>query len=325
MTILVTGASGFIGSHLCRRLVSDGHEVHSVSRETHPNENGLRWWQGDLADEKVVSKIVGRVRPQMIFHLASRVTGSRDPREVSSTFQANLASSVNIMTSALYSGCERVVLAGSSEEPAPDQDAAPCSPYAAAKIAATNYARMFRSVFHEQVVVPRIFMAYGPGQRDVQKLVPYTILSMMRGETPKLSSGRRLVDWIYIDDVIDGLYRAGFSASLPATAFDLGSGELVSIREVVEQIASFIANGVRPEFGARPDRRFEPERAADTSFAEEALGWKPRTSLREGLAQTIEWYRSATKLDGLWLASMVWVICGSYAELLRCQEVAWLA
>lgn len=310
MTILVTGASGFIGGHLCRHLMSGGHEVHGISREAHPKASGgLRWWRGDIADEKVVSEIVGSIRPQVIFHLAGRVTGSRDPREVGPIFQANLAGSVNIMTSALHRGCERVVLAGSSEEPVADPDAVPCSPYAAAKVAATSYARMFRVLFHQQVVVPRIFMVYGPGQRDVQKLVPYTILSLLRGESPKLSSGSRLVDWIYIDDIVDGLQRTAFSPGLQTVTFDLGSGVLVPVREIVEQIAELIGNGTRPEFGAIPDRRFEPQRAADTSFAKDALGWTPRTFLREGLAKTIEWYRRATHLGPL-VASIVWAISG---------------
>lgn len=325
MKILVTGARGFIGSHLCRHLMSGGHEVHGISREAHPKASGgLRWWQGDVADEKMVSEIVGSIRPQIIFHLAGRVTGSRDPREIRPIFEANLASSVNIMTSALHYGCARVVLAGSSEEPVGDADAVPCSPYAAAKVAATSYARMFRALFHQEVVVPRIFMVYGPGQWDVQKLVPYTILSLLGGQSPKLSSGNRLVDWIYIDDVVDGLQRTAFSPSLPAITFDLGSGVLVPIREIVEQITELIGNGVRPEFGAIPERRFEPQRAADTNFAEDALGWKPRTSLREGLAKTIEWYRSATHLGPL-VASIVWAISGFFAELAGPPHVAWLS
>ncbi len=318
-TILVSGATGFIGSCLCRRLVADGHEVHGISRHVHPSRQGMQWWRGDLSDARAVSQIMKGTRPQIVFHLASRVTGARDVGEVASTFQANLASSVNILTSALETGCQRVVLAGSSEEPVQNDGAAPCSPYAAAKWSATSYARMFGALFHVPVVVPRIFMTYGPGQRDVQKVVPYTILSMLRGEQPKLSSGRRQVDWVYVDDVVEGLVRAAFCGDAKEITFDLGSGTLVSVRTIVEYIAEIIGNGIKPEFGAIPDRPLEPERIADTRFLEETFRWKPSTPWREGLRKTVEWYKRARDLT-LWVASLLWAVSGLWPDLLDYQE-----
>ena len=321
MRLLVTGATGFIGWHLCRRLVSCGHEVHGISRrQDSPKDDGMRWWEGDLTNEDVVSNIVKSVRPEIIFHLASRVTGSRDSREIVSTFHANLASSVHIMLSALDAGCRRIVLAGSSEEPIDGTSNAPCSPYAAAKASATNYARMFRSLFDEYVVVPRIFMTYGPRQLDLQKLLPYTIMSLIRGESPRLTTGRRLVDWIYVDDVVEGLLRAAFSDQTRTMTFDLGSGTLVSVHDVVEEVARIVGNGAKPLFGAVPDRPFEPERVADTKFAEEVLRWRPQVSLRKGLEKTIAWYRSASNA-GFWVASVVWAFFGPLFDLLSCPEV----
>jgi nucleoside-diphosphate-sugar epimerase len=107
-------------------------------------------------------------------------------------------------------------------------------------------------------------------------------------ERPKPSSGRRLVDWIYVDDVFEGLTRAAFASEIPESTFDLGFGSLVSIRHVIEHITKLIGNGVEPDFGALPDRRFEPERVADTSFMERAFEWAPRTSLEEGLGETVK-------------------------------------
>src|SRR5205807_310545 len=106
---------------------------------------------------------------------------------------------VNVLTSAAEIGCERVIVTGSSEEPV-CPGTVPCSPYAAAKVSSTCYSQLFHDLFHLRVIVPRVFMTYGPGQHDTTKLVPYTVLSLLRGEAPHLASGKRMVDWIYVDD-----------------------------------------------------------------------------------------------------------------------------
>lgn len=322
-TILVTGASGFIGSPLCARLVSDGHQVHGVSRFHRPGkQGGIQWWRADVCGGGTVRSLLRKIHPQIIFYLASRVTGSRELGEVAPVFQANLASTVHVLVGAVDVGCERVVLAGSCEEPEQIDRVIPCSPYAAAKWSSTSYARMFQELFHAPVVVPRIFMTYGPGQQDERKVIPYTILSLLRRERPKLSSGKRLVDWIYIDDVVEGLTRAAFASEITERTFDLGFGSRVSIRRVIEQITQLIGNGVEPDFGAIPDRPLEQERVADTSFMERAFGWTPRTSLEEGLSETVKWYKDLRKV-GTYVASALWVFAGFWSEILEYQDAMW--
>ncbi len=291
--VLITGAAGFIGSHLCERLSLEDHEVHCVSRSLHfSRDSRVRWWQADVCDFEAVRTLLRNIRPRFVFHLASRVTGSRELSEVVPTFQANLASTVHLLVAAVEAGCERVVLAGSCEAPGQSDPETLCSPYAAAKWSSAGYTSMFRALFQISVVVPRIFMTYGPGEQDTRKIVPYTILSMLRGERPKLSTGRRLVDWIYIDDVVEGLRRAALAAKLEESTFDLGSGSLVSIRSLVHEISDIIGSRVEPDFGALPDRPLEHERVADTTFLEQTFCWKPSTPLREGLQRTVNWFAS---------------------------------
>lgn len=288
----MTGARGFIGSHLCKRLIAEGHEVHGVSRRAARSSDGdpMKWWQADLASYERTCALLQEIRPDVVFHLASRVTGSRELSQVVPLFQANLASTVNVLTSCAELGRIRVVLAGSSEEP-PLGNATPCSPYAAAKSSGTSYARMFHSLFRLPVLVARIFMTYGPGQADVQKLVPYTITSLLQGKRPQLSRGLRLVDWIFIDDVVEGLIRAALMPHTEQVTLDLGSGSLTSIRALVEQIIEIIGVGATADFGALPDRAMEPERAADVDATERFLHWKPQKVLREGIEETVDWYR----------------------------------
>jgi len=292
--ILVTGASGFIGSHLCLRLGEEGAQVHAVYRSRRPPDLGNpHWWQADLADEAVARKIVLTVRPEVIFHLASHVKGAPDLEHVLPTFHSNLQSTVNLLTAASESKCRRVVLTGSLAEPEVENgETFPSAPYAAAKWASSGYARMFHALYKLPVLIARVFMVYGPGQIDLTKLIPYVILSLLQGESPKITSGDRLVDWIYVSDVIDGFVALAQQPGIDGSTIDLGSGALVSIREIVQQIVSIIGGERRPELGALPDRPMEPIRLAKTAETFARIGWKPQVSLREGLKRTVDWYRA---------------------------------
>jgi UDP-glucose 4-epimerase len=291
--VLVTGGSGFIGEQLCRRLLSYHASVHAVSRELQRSyHEHLRWWQADLRDISAIREVCRAVQPQVIFHMAGHVVGARELEAVLPTFYDNLASTVYLLTEATAAGCQRIVLASSSDEPQNFTDTTfPCSPYAAAKWAGNIYGRMFFQLFKTPVVIPRIFMTYGPNQKDLQKLVPFVVCQLLRGEPPKLSSGRRRVDWIYIDDVVEGLVRAAVTPGIDGCVFDLGSGSLVSVRGIVEQITGIMGSSIEPAFDALPDRPFEQERAADTSFLSTKLAYQPTTSLKQGLEATVEWYR----------------------------------
>jgi UDP-glucose 4-epimerase len=291
---IVTGASGFIGSHLSRALVDAGAEVHGVSRRTFSQgERSLQWWNLDLAESSGVRQLLTDVKPDLIFHLASHVAGARELDRVLPTFRSNLESTVNLLTSAAEIGCRRFLLTGSLEEPdAGNPAAVACSPYAVAKWAGSAYARMFYELYRLPTVLLRLFMVYGPAQNDLRKLIPYVILCLLRGEAPKLSSGQRLVDWIYVDDVVDGLLAAAVAPGVEGKTAEIGSGQLVSIREVVESLAKIINSGVQPQFGALPDRPLEQVRVAQVAGSTGLIGWRPETPLQQGLEDTVSWYRA---------------------------------
>jgi UDP-glucose 4-epimerase len=287
---LVTGASGFIGSKLCRRLVERGMEVHATSRSRRPDDD-VRWHQVDLTHHEAVERLVRRVSPQVVYHLASHVTGSSELSEVRATFEGNLASVVTLLAAVAGRGCQRVVMAGSDKELG-IRDGEPGSPYAASKLAASAYGRMFHGVYGLSVVNLRIFMVYGPGQADTTKLVPYTISSLLAGVSPRLSSGTRMFDWIYVEDVVDALLAAAdVTSGDDGESIDVGSGELVSIRQLVDRIAREVGGVVSADFGAVPDRSPEPGFAANLERARACLAWTPTTSLASGVAQTVASYR----------------------------------
>lgn len=288
---LVTGASGFIGGRLCQRLVADGEEVHAVSRRPHEDDS-VRWWQADLGNADEVAATFGRVRPDVVYHLAGFVSGSREVEAVLPSLRDNLVSAVNVLVAAARIGCS-VVLAGSQEEPEPGlEEPIPASPYAAAKLAVGSFARMLHALHRLQAVNLRIFMVYGPGQHDRTKLVPYVVTSLLREEQPKVSSGTRPVDWVYVDDVVDAFIAASTRDDLAGMTLDIGTGQLVTIRAIIERIVETVGTGVEPDFGALPERPLEIVRVADVEQTKNTLGWQPRTTLTEGLRSTVDWYRA---------------------------------
>lgn len=290
---LVTGASGFIGAALCRALQAAGASVHGVSRGARHGGGCDQWWRSDLTDLGDVRRVVRGAQPDLIFHLASHVAGGRALDMVPSTFQANLTPSVNLLTAATEIGGARFLLTGSMEEPAPDGDwPIPSSPYAAAKYAASTYARMFHQLYQTPVTLLRLFMVYGPGQVDVRKLIPHVIISLLAGRAPDLSSGRRLVDWIYVDDAVRAYLMAAVADKLAGKTLDIGSGNPVAVRTVVERLRELMQSPVAPRFDAIPERPFEQERVANVGATVLALDWQPQVELDQGLAQTIDWYRA---------------------------------
>jgi nucleoside-diphosphate-sugar epimerase len=292
LKVLVTGGGGFIGSHLCRRLRHAGAEVHATSRiDKGSDPTGLIWWRADMADFSTARDVIASVKPDVIYHLAGSSGASSDFSRVMPTYHSLLTSTVNVLVAATEAGCRRVVLSASFTEPIPIQaDPTPSSPYAAAKWAASGYGRMFHSLFQTPVVILRPFMVYGPAQAP-SKLVPSVIGSLLGGSPPKISSGKQRADWVYVDDVVDGFVLAATAPGIVGMTIELGSGSLVSIREIIERLVAIAGCDVEPAFGAIPDRPPTNETVADIASASAKLGWIPATPLDCGLRQTVEWYR----------------------------------
>jgi UDP-glucose 4-epimerase len=287
--ILVAGAAGFLGKHLVRRLVAAGAEVLAVSRSAQGEAaDRVRWRRADMKDLTAVRSVFSEIKPDVVYQLCGHPDGNRDLSLVLPTLASDIQTTVNLLLAAVENPVSRFITTASLEEPAFGEP--PNSPYAVAKMSSVAYARMFHLVYHVPVVILRPFMTYGPEQPG-RKVVSYVIRSLLNGQTPKLSSGERSVDWVFVDDVIEGFLTAAFTTGVEGGTFDLGTGTLVPIREVANRLAGLIGSDIKPAFGALPDRPFERVRVADTQTTKLRLGWQAKISLDDGLRLTFDWWK----------------------------------
>jgi nucleoside-diphosphate-sugar epimerase len=303
--ILVVGATGFLGRALVQRLAGYKAQVVAMSRHgtVQQRSDFVEDLQADASVSLAVEHTFRTFRPDMVFQLTTDGHGGPDLDFVMSSLRNDVMATVNTLYHAAAAShkVERFVMTASLEEPqsgpgmtpARPSEPTPASPYAAAKWATGAYGRMFRHLYGLDVRIVRPMMAYGPGQKTY-KVIPNTILSLLRGEAAKLDSGSRLIDWVYVDDVVCGLVDAALAPALDETV-DLGSGALVSIADCAQEIARQIG---RPDLLEISDgvRGPEIERVADVAAARRLIGFGARVPLQAGLAQTIAWYRNLLQL-----------------------------
>jgi nucleoside-diphosphate-sugar epimerase len=309
-TALVTGARGFIGSAVVAQLQAAGLNVVAASRELPEPGAGsagagtgrsggasgsgdVTWRQADVRSQESVNALLESVRPDLVFHLAADVSGDRSIERVLPMIETDLLGSVHVLLAATKAGVERIVFTGSLlQEPLQAMaEPVPPSPYGAAKWAAAGYARMFHALYETPVVIVRPSMVYGPGQLDLEKVVPYVTTSLLRGEAPRLTSGRWRVDWLYVDDAAAGIVAAATAPGIAGGTIDLGSGETASIRDIAAMIGDAVAGQAEPIFGDLVDRPLEPSKEVDVEAVSQRLGWRAGIPLAEGIRRTVDWYR----------------------------------
>lgn len=298
--VLVMGASGFIGQHLTARLQALGADVFAVSRRVRPDQfgAGVVTLRADASIAGDVERIFEAARPSVVVHLTSDSQGGRELELVPDSLRNDVVATVNLLQAAAIrrGTVDRFLMTGSLEEPGPDEaEPLPISPYAAAKWAACGYGRMYRALYGLDVRIVRLMMTYGPGQKPY-KLIPATILSLLAGKPLTIRSGARALDWIYVDDVVDGVLAA-ITADRYARTVDIGSGHLTPIGDMVRTIARQLDRESLIEWGEAV-RGLEMSRAADHASAREWTQFESSTPIEVGLAQTIAAFRAQLSEPG---------------------------
>ena len=310
---LVTGAAGFIGSHLVEALARSGANVRAFVRYNSRNDYGwleeldattldnVEIFRGDLANPEAADGAVKGC--DSVFHLGALIPipySYLHPREF---VDANVTGTLNVLEACRRRDVRRLVHTSSSEvygtaQSVPIDENHPLraqSPYAATKIGADQLALSFKDSFDTPVVIARPFNTYGPRQ-SARAVIATLITQAMTRDAVELGSTHPTRDFLYVGDTVRGMIRCAEAEGIEGEVINLGTGVEVSVGEVASLIFRLLDRELPVEFSpdrARPKESEVERLLADASKAERLLGWKPEVALGDGLQLTVEWFRDA--------------------------------
>jgi NAD dependent epimerase/dehydratase len=307
--VLVTGAGGFIGSHLAETLVREGASVRAFVRYTSRGETGwleaaepelvreLEIFRGDLVNPEAVASAV-RDR-DVLLHLGALIPipySYVHPREF---VAANVTGTLNVVEAARRTGVERIVQTSSSEvygtaQKIPIHEEHPLhpqSPYAATKVGADQLALSYQRSFGTPVVIVRPFNTFGPRQ-SARAVIPTIVSQALSRDVVELGATETTRDFLYVADTVAGIMACGATPGIEGEVINLGTGVEVPISEVVERVSRLLGREVPvalDEERLRPSDSEVERLVADITKARTLLGWASSVDLDEGLRRTIEW------------------------------------
>ncbi len=300
--VLLTGATGFIGSHVIRCLLARDCEIMILMRpQSDPWRIAdvlphLHVIHADLADVSNVADDICAFAPDVTVHLAWYGVGNRhrnDPQQVS-----NISATLNLLDVAHRAGTHSWIGLGSQAEYgvynraiSEDTPANPTTLYGVVKLSTCLLTQRLCRIYGMRWVWLRLFSSYGPGDHPGW-MIPYVILTLLRGERPALTAGEQRWDYLFVEDVAEAICSVMVKSNAQGV-FNLGSGEAHTVRSIVERIRDLIDPSLPLGFGEipyRPDQIMHLQ--ADITRLRQATGWKPMVSLDEGLKHTIDWYRA---------------------------------
>ena len=313
MRILLTGAAGFIGSHLTERLLEAGHEVLGLDNFNSFYDPAIKkaniaqscqhdrfeLVRGDICDAALLKDLFARFKPDRLVHLAAWA-GVRPSIENPAIYQAvNLEGTVNLFERCRHDGVNDIVFASSSsvygdreKVPFSEKDfvGQPISPYAATKRAGELLAYTWHHLFGLNIDCLRFFTVYGPRQRPEMAIAKFT-KAIADGETVTLfGDGSSARDYTYIDDIIDGVMRSVEQVK-GYRIFNLGNSTPTRLSHLVDLISSSVGREAIIDY--LPNQPGDVSRTfADVSYAHEQLGYQPHVSIEEGVRRYVEWFRA---------------------------------
>jgi len=303
--VLVTGGSGFIGSHLTRRLVAEGAEV-GILTKYNSNIDNIRLvdvWDDITVLEADIRNLdslnqVPQFRPDIIYHLAAYNHVGDSFLHVSEALDANIKGTANLIES--YDEYERFIYISSSEVYghqtevpfAEEMCPRPISPYAVGKYGGELYCRMKMENSSRRIVVVRPFNAFGPYQSP-RAVIAEMVLTCLKGNPVLSTEGKQTRDFNYVGNLVDGFILAGESEEVIGEIFNLGSGTEISIRDLILEIHKLTEERSDLRIGELDYRPTEIWRmVAANDRAKSLIGWTPRVDFKEGLRRTVAWYRA---------------------------------
>ena len=308
LNVLVTGATGFIGSNLVRSLLQKGAKVSILKR---PKSSvwrlkdiiaRIKILEADLRDKHRLQLALKNSDNRVIFHLAACVKRERSVSLIRENLETNVWGTINLIDCMAKWDIKSFVNTGTCDEygdnPVPfheKQRECPLSPYAASKVAASHYCQMLTRTTAFPIVTLRPFLTYGPYQTG-EMLIPDVVTSCLKSQPIKATKGQQTREFHYISDIIDGFLLAATNKKAIGEIIDLGTGEEYAVKEVVEMIVKLTDYRLKWRLGDLPYRENEMFHFyCRGEKARKLLKWRPKISFNDGLTKTIEWYKTFLK------------------------------
>jgi UDP-glucose 4-epimerase len=306
--VLVTGAAGFIGSHLVDALLARGEQVSGLDNfvtgcrqnlATHPN---YHFTQASLLDQDALAEAVNGV--DVIFHQAALPSVPRSVNDPRSAHEANINGTFELLEAARAAGVKRVIYAGSSSaygnQPGfPRVETMvpmPIAPYPVQKLAGEFYMKSYAQVYGMETVCLRYFNIFGPRQvpdSPYSGVMAKFILQLLRGEQPTIfGDGEQARDFTYVENAVQANLKASEAPAehVAGRVFNVACGRPHTLNETYRLIATLLDSDMKPLYG--PDRAGDVKHShASIAAAQQAFGYEPSVSFEEGLRRTVEWYR----------------------------------
>ena len=305
---LVTGGAGFIGSHIVRRLIADGHRVRVLDNLSTGNMDKLadvidrvEFIEGDLRQEADCRAACAGV--EMVFHEAALPSVPRSVEDPQTFHANNIDGTFQLFLAAKEAGCRRIIYAASSsaygDQPTqPKRETmlpAPLSPYALNKLVGEYYARVFYESYGLETISLRYFNVFGPHQDPESQYaaaIPAFVSAILKGEQPLIyGDGEQTRDFTHIDNVVEANMLAAAAKTTRGQVINVACGQSVTINQVINTINKLLGTDLKP--------RYTPPRAgdvmhslADVTLAREVIGFEPHLMFEDGLARAIEWYKA---------------------------------
>ena len=310
MRIMVTGGAGFVGSHVVRRLLLE-HEVLVVDNldpyyapawkqqrlaELIPHPH-FRWEQIDILDSPRLRQAFADFRPDRVLHLAALPGVQPSLHDPAAYVDVDVKGTVNLLALSAEHEVERFLFVSSSsvygneiEGPCAEEQALrPVSPYAAAKAAGETFARTYERLYGLPVTIVRPFTVYGPEQRPDMAIFKFAT-NILRGEPITVYGEGIGRDYIFVEDVADGMVRAALTEQAAGRTYNVGSGQSVLIRDVVADLERALGQAARIEWRDLP-KGDVPRTWANMQRAGAELGFQASVPFAEGLRRFVEWYK----------------------------------
>ncbi|MCQ1528100.1 NAD-dependent epimerase/dehydratase family protein [Lutispora saccharofermentans] len=301
--VLITGANGFLGSHIAGRMISQNADLSVIVRESsdlwriEEHLKNIRIFNADIRDFTCLYECVKKIKPDVIFHMAAYGVDSRQ-KDAFNAINSNLLGTVNILISAGKAGCPRFINTGTSmqygnKEGKVDEDSSytPSNIYGSTKAAATIVAHQLAADLGIDIATIIPFGVFGEKEGS-HKFFPQVILSALSNGEINLTSCEQYRDYCYVENIIDGFLIAAQAQQIKSEIFNIGNGFTQPLKYYVDLIIKEVNGAAKINYGVLEQRKndlWNP--LPNVEKINSILGWKPKISIEDGIKSTVSWYK----------------------------------